>query len=83
MGYSKVRFYVQGYTLFIYDPLSHILKNHRIYYNTYADDTQLYVKFDLESLSSMQIAITRLEDCLLDVSHWMEHNVLKLNNGNY
>ena len=32
------------------------------------------------SPSSMQIAINRLEDCLLDVSHWMAHNGLKLNN---
>ena len=39
-----------------------------------------YVKFDRESPSSMQIAINRLEDCLLDVSHWMAHNGLKLNN---
>ena len=28
----------------------------------------------------MQIAINRLEDCPLDVSHWMVHNGLKLNN---
>ena len=28
----------------------------------------------------MQIAINRLEYCLLDVSHWMAHNGLKLNN---
>ena len=38
-----------------------------------------YVKFDRERTSSMQIAINRLEDCLLDVSHWMAHNGLKLN----
>ena len=30
----------------------------------------------------MQIAITRLEDCLLDVRHWMAHNGLQLNNDN-
>ena len=45
-----------------------------------ADNTQLYVKFDGESPSSMQIAINRLEDCLLDVSNWMAPNRLKLNN---
>ena len=67
------------YTLYI-RPLSHILERHRVLYHTYADDTQLYVKFDRESPSSMQIAINRLEDCLLDVSHWMAHNGLKLNN---
>ena len=67
------------YTLYI-RPLSHILENHRILYDTYADDTQLYVKFDCESPSSMQIAINRLEDCLLDVSHWMVaiHNSSKV-----
>ena len=67
------------YPLYI-RPLSHILENHRVLYHTYADDTQLYVKFDRESPSSMQIAINRLEYCLLDVSHWMAHNGLKLNN---
>ena len=55
--------------------LSHILENHRVFYHTYADDTQLYVKIDRESTSNMQIAIN-----MLDVSHWMEHNGLKLNN---
>ena len=67
------------YTLYI-RPLSHILENHRVLYHTYADDTQLYVKFDRESPSSMQIAINRMEDCLLDVSHRMAHTGLKLNN---
>ena len=60
------------YTLYI-RPLSHILD--RMLYHTYADDTQLYVKFGRESPSSMQININRL-----DVSHWMAHNGLKLNN---
>ena len=67
------------YTLYI-RPLSHILEHHRVLYHTYADDTQVYVKFDRESPSSMQNAINRLEDCLLDVSYWIAHNGLKLNN---
>ena len=67
------------YTLYT-RPLSHILENHHILYHTYADDTQLYVKFDRESPSSMKIASTMLEDCVLDVSHCMAHNGLKLNN---
>ena len=67
------------YTLYI-QPLSHILEKHHVLYHTYADNTQLYVKFDRDSPSSMKIAITRLENCLLDVSHWMAHNGLKLNN---
>ena len=67
------------YTLCI-RPLSHILENHRVLYHTYANDTQLYVKFDRGNPYSMQIAINRLDDWLLDVSHWMAHNGLKLNN---
>ena len=46
----------------LYTTLSHILENHRVLYHTYADDTQLYVKFDCGNPSSMQIAINRLED---------------------
>ena len=38
-----------------------------------------YVKFDRERPSSIKIAINRLEDCMLDVSHWMAHNGLKFN----
>ena len=68
------------YALYI-RPLSHILENHCVLYHTYADDTHLYVKFDRGNPSSMQIAINRLEDCLLDVSHWMAHNGLTLNNN--
>ena len=67
------------YTLYI-RAISHILEHHRVLYHTHADAIQLYVKFDRESPSGMQIAINRLEDCLLDVSHWMVHNGLKLNN---
>ena len=62
--YSKEKMLDQGvpqgsvlgarlYTLYI-RPLSHILENHRVLYHTDADDTQLYVKFDRESHSSMQ-----------------------------
>ena len=67
------------YTLYI-RPLSHILEHHRVLYHTYAADTQPYVKFERENPSSMQKAINRLEDWLLDVSHWMAHSGLKLNN---
>ena len=70
---------VRLYTLYI-RPLSQILENHRVFYHTYADDTQLYVILDRKSLSSMQIAIIRLEYCLFDVSHWMAYNGQKLNN---
>ena len=69
------------YSLYI-RPQSHILENHRVLYHTYADDTQLCAKIDHESPSSMQIAINRFEECLLDVSHWMTHNGLILNNDN-
>ena len=67
------------YSLYI-RPISHILENHRVLCHTYVDDTRLYVDFDRESPSSMQIAINRFEECLLDASHWMVHNGLKLNN---
>ena len=59
--------------------LSHILMQYRVFYHTYVDDTQLYVQFDRESPSSMQMATNWMENCMLDVGHWMTHNDLTLN----
>ncbi len=66
------------YTLYV-RPLSDIIKQHSISYHAYADDTQLYVHFDRDSQSGMHHAINKLEKCITDISGWMAHNGLKLN----
>ena len=45
----------------------------------YADDTQIYVKFNKNCLTSMQMALCQLEHYIADISCWMSQNGLKLN----
>jgi hypothetical protein len=45
----------------------------------YADDTQLYITFDI--LGDPSTAIQRLEECIAHVKAWIEQNMLKLNDS--
>lgn len=44
----------------------------------YADDTQIYIEFDLTTQSS-EAALSKLESCINDIRIWMRENKLKLN----
>ena len=66
------------YTLYV-RPLSDVIQRHSVLYHTYADDTQIYVKFNKNCLTSMQMALCQLEHCIADISCWMSQNGLKLN----
>ena len=44
----------------------------------YADDTQLYVEFDLTPDSAEEAKI-KMESCVADISKWMCENKLQLN----
>ena len=46
----------------------------------FADDTQLYVCFDLYSAESAA-AVIKIEDCIKGIRIWMTQNKLKLNNN--
>ena len=45
----------------------------------YADDTQLYLPFGLDSPTQMETAITVMEKCVKHIATWMIYNKLKLN----
>jgi len=68
---------VLGPHLFIFYTanLADEVKQHQVNMHTYADDTQLYLHCCLNDTAA---AVTRLEICLDDVSHWMAANRLKL-----
>jgi hypothetical protein len=69
---------VLGPILFILytSPLGDLLRECGISYHFYADDTQLYVSFNLPECQS---AMSKMEECVEKVRIWMANNFLKLN----
>ena len=57
-------------------PLSKIAMKHNINYHLYADDSQLYVVFEVNEGPA---AAKRLENCIAEIRAWMKVNMLKLN----
>ena len=59
-------------------PIGSILQHHGIDYHIYADDTQLYVSFDVANPS---IAIDKINLCISDLRTWMIKKKLKINDS--
>ena len=60
-------------------PLAALLRHHGIYFHLYADDTQLFLEFNVSDTVSVHEVVTRLEGCIASVRGWMQENMLKLN----
>ena len=56
--------------------LFHIIERHLPDSHCYADDSQLYLSFRPDELSSQQDAIIALQNCIKDIRLWMEHDKL-------
>ena len=59
-------------------PLLDIASHHGLNIHMYADDSQIYIEFDLSPLSATA-AKSRVEACDVDISKWMHENKMQLN----
>jgi hypothetical protein len=57
-------------------PTFDIAQRHGVCMHQYADDTQLYLSFDLDKQKE---ALAQMEACINDIRQWMRQNKLKLN----
>lgn len=60
-------------------PVAQICRQHSLNVHMYADDTQLYLAFDLSSIGDDENILSRVEVCIADIKRWMTLNKLKLN----
>ena len=65
------------YTIYV-APLANVINKHSINYHCYADDTQIYLQC-ANNTTAVQEAITRIQDCITDVSNWLSRSALKIN----
>ena len=60
-------------------PLGDILRRYGMHFHIYADDTQIYVTFDIKDEEDTKKAIVHLETCIAEVRAWMAANYLCCN----
>ena len=64
----------------MYTPLiNSIARMYGVSVHLYADDTQLYVTFNLDSPLDKEQAIIKLQNCIAHIAAWMKANKLQLN----
>ena len=59
-------------------PVAQIIRKYGLCYHVYADDTQIYVFFEMSNAST---TIERVQECIGEVREWMRKNWLKFNDS--
>ena len=59
------------------EPICDIVRKQDIKMHSYADDTQLYLSFDVSK--DLSECVKKMEECVAEIREWMRKNMLKLN----
>ena len=59
--------------------LGDILRKHGIRFNFFANDSQIYLSFSPKIPGDLDNSVTILQNCVVDIRHWMTANFLKMN----
>ena len=62
-------------------PLTRIAQRHAVNLHMYADDSQLYVAFDIGDVIQQGQTISKAEGCIKEIQSWMVQNKLQLNSS--
>ena len=57
-----------------------VIRRHGLQHYSCADNTQLYLFFKPKDAIIQIEALTRIDNCLIEIQAWMHRNMLKLNN---
>jgi hypothetical protein len=57
-------------------PLNDLIREHGLNFHMYADDTQLYIFFEIPDTEE---AVQKLENCIAQIRQWLQQHLLKLN----
>lgn len=60
-------------------PVGAICRKHGLNVHFYADDSQLYLSFEPIDESNIEDIVNRVANCVSEIMHWMNNNMLKLN----
>ena len=55
-----------------------ICRKHGVSYQLYADDTQIYVTFNVDDNIDRKIALTKIEKCIAEIRAWMVNEIRKV-----
>ena len=62
-------------------PIGQIIRRHRLDFHLFADDSQLYVSFQINDANDETIALARIQACVDELKAWMIHHRLQLNDS--
>ena len=68
----------QGFIMYT-SPVGDIIRKYDICFHAYADDIQLYTRFNPKDVDDRERAVDILRTCIHEINDWMVQNKLQLN----